>query len=547
MQSLVDLLEGHLAPQRGAKLKAGLRHVLQSAAKHLNWNDEAKQDAGCWPGQETLAAAVGCTVRTVRRHLDAAVRLNIIRSKRQGAGMSNRLFWNPGLLSAAREFGRLSHREKRTVMIYLNELPSWGDSIPAPESRGIAIKFIADKMTGESLIPHSPRGAPCFERVEPEAITLPRSSASGAPVGGARARAVAAANSNSIAMGPGRSGRQVYGNMLAARRQGVGGLAAASRSQRSALVVPVSRSKLYELDAGLEAGIVEKVREAGLDTFIDYLRAAGIRTLSTAMMRRRIGDRQRGGQHRRMEIAVEGEALRREVLWALRERAKNKSQQQEVYCYAKGLVLVDDVELERVQEYCMRTGYRALCLETSAGNYQALFLLGHGLSDDQHTAIARALMQHFRQFAKGNRKGADKNSARARQPHRLPGSVNYKDGDDGKPIEFVTRVAGIYGECAIKEPLVLLGECDLEEASCERISSALGAGVDGRDRSKEDWKFLWAKAHLPDERLVERLVARALHDAGTHRRTPKEARAYAERTVANFRAERKKRWQAPTH
>lgn len=216
MDSLVRLLGGHIyTSSGGARLKAPIVRVLQAVARHLDWSDAARQDAGCWPGQQRIAAVCAISDRTVRRVMREAVRLNVIRYLEAGAGETNRTFFNPGLLEAARRFDSLPWAEQHRFCVNLSDLPPWGKPLFAkqtprdpemaaaddPENHTVArtakanllaakfiadrsaINVIADKMAGESFIDTPPltgtrqRGAPrsrWMPRAAPQAPPPPK-------------------------------------------------------------------------------------------------------------------------------------------------------------------------------------------------------------------------------------------------------------------------------------------------------------------------------------------------------------------------------------
>jgi hypothetical protein len=218
MDSLVRLLGGHIyTSSGGARLKAPIVRVLQAVARHLDWSDTSRQDAGCWPGQQRIAAACAISDRTVRRVMREAARLNVIRYLEAGAGETNRTFFNPGLLEAARRFDSLPWAEQHRFCVNLSDLPPWGESLLVkqaprdpemttddPENHTVArsakanllaTKFIADrsatnviadKMAGESFIDTPPlkggasAGAPLFSMDVPS-----RAAGAPAPEGGA--------------------------------------------------------------------------------------------------------------------------------------------------------------------------------------------------------------------------------------------------------------------------------------------------------------------------------------------------------------------------
>lgn len=152
-------------------------------------------------------------------------------------------------------------------------------------------------------------------------------------------------------------------------------------------------------------------------------------------------------------------------------------------------------------------------LETSPGNFQHFYTCERGLDVDQRHQLQNSLAKEF---------GGDLAAASGSQPHRCPGSVNYKPGRD----LFVARLVAM---STAGKPLACPTETETEKET--RVSppnppkrAAMGR-VGGMLMSPSEVDWQWVKTHrnLGEVELVRQLAARAA-SRGKHA-------DYARRTV----------------
>lgn len=146
-----------------------------------------------------------------------------------------------------------------------------------------------------------------------------------------------------------------------------------------------------------------------LGIFSDFLEKNKVQEVNTHFQHRKKDD-ERGGVY--MERRPKNfKELARQV-----ERAA--SDFVEVACKIDGLILIDDLTESGLEEL-KKEGFEMAAIETSQANFQALPATGPGWTGQQRQQMARALAARF---------GGDANAINARQPHRLPGSLNLKEG-----------------------------------------------------------------------------------------------------------------------
>ncbi len=90
----------------------------------------------------------------------------------------------------------------------------------------------------------------------------------------------------------------------------------------------------------------------------------------------------------------------------------------EVAFCATNLILIDDLTESNLIDL-EKEGFEMAIIETSGGNFQALLVIGPGWTLGQKRDTQRALAARF---------GGDGGAVAAGQPHRLPGSLNLKNG-----------------------------------------------------------------------------------------------------------------------
>lgn len=241
-----------------------------------------------------------------------------------------------------------------------------------------------------------------------------------------------------------------------------------------------------------------------LEIFSNFLIKNEIVDIRTQVQRRRKSDHQRGGMIKNFETHPKNiDDLKFAV-----SRAKNKNY--ELTMQAAGLILIDDLDLLKVEEI-LATGLRVAVIETSPGNFQALLPTGSTWREDQVRSTQRALSARF---------GGDGNATATGQPHRLPGSVNQKNGG-----YFVTRLHCMQAGELIQPALWIPGSPASRPQQQHRNASGKDDTPSGRDfgRACELVSKGGTESFVIEEIRV-RAAARGRH--GDHDK-------YAVRTVAN--------------
>lgn len=101
------------------------------------------------------------------------------------------------------------------------------------------------------------------------------------------------------------------------------------------------------------------------------------------------------------------------------------------------VVMIDDLK----SPYPVLDGCLCLVLETSRGNFQHLYGTDKVLTQDERQHIQVVLAKKF---------GGDMNATKGNQPHRVPGSVNYKPGRHQWVCRLVGNVMTVDGGNSLK-------------------------------------------------------------------------------------------------
>lgn len=203
------------------------------------------------------------------------------------------------------------------------------------------------------------------------------------------------------------------------------------------------------------------------------------------------------------------------------------------------VVLVDDLKTP------IPVLSRALCivLETSERNYQHLYAFDKVLTGVERRHIQRALVHQF---------GGDDGALGGYQPHRIPGSVNYKEGRN----QWVCRLLGNVVELDGGHPLKArewLGDFSAEASTdtCQnksaqsalKLASAPAArrkqrGPGEVDESALDWHFSIRKiAKFKSDGLHGQKLKDCILSELISRSTPRRGRdaiRYSSTTVENL-------------
>jgi hypothetical protein len=221
------------------------------------------------------------------------------------------------------------------------------------------------------------------------------------------------------------------------------------------------------------------------------------------------------------------------------------------------MALLDDVTTPEP----LLAGVAGLSIETSAGNYQHLYACDRVLTGEERRLIQLALVDHSKSLGVGG----DAAACGPFQPHRVPGSVNYKQGRG----LFVCRLAATWlfhvdgarplpADKWIRkgQELAAAAPCktkSVEHAHADATSTGQRPGLrrgresggDGGDKSDSGSDWAWtclqvehaqaAGKEIGDD-LAQRLE-QELADRARHRRG-KDAERYARLTVFNVRREK---------
>ncbi|MDP2371278.1 DNA-primase RepB domain-containing protein [Rhodoferax sp.] len=191
---------------------------------------------------------------------------------------------------------------------------------------------------------------------------------------------------------------------------------------------------------------------------------------------------------------------------------------------------------------------KTLCiiLETSSGNYQHLYCVDRVLTGVERHHIQKVLAARF---------GGDPGATGGAQPHRVPGSTNYKKGrdlfvcrlagtvsfmDGGKPL----KVDNILRETPVEVPADQLIQMEQQEQACKKVAQRPrargiivppGAGGGDASASGKDWRNSIIEAAALragglDASEVTNQVKKMLLESA-RRRGKNDAIYYANRTV----------------
>lgn len=174
------------------------------------------------------------------------------------------------------------------------------------------------------------------------------------------------------------------------------------------------------------------------------------------------------------------------------------------------VVLIDDLDEDSMARVLLWWAGSAAVLETSEDNFQVLLVLAGGQDQAGLTTVSQSLAQRF---------DGDLAAARGGQPHRFPGSPNFKFGPGVEP--FRCRLIALRPELdelrAIEQTRELRGSPALTRRTA--LSSAaqpLGGG--GQDQTNSGKAMSWTLSQLkrgtPDRQILDGLAARFLghHD-----------------------------------
>lgn len=249
-------------------------------------------------------------------------------------------------------------------------------------------------------------------------------------------------------------------------------------------------------------------KDFGLFQFFDFLEKNGAGQMEVAHQRRNKNGVRGGTFSRRM--AGNFDELRESVGWAA-------SQKFELTMRARGVLLVDDIDEDGVG-LVKRSDLAACIIETSAGNFQSLFIGHREWSSDRIRGAQRALKDQF---------GGDPGATSAGQLHRLPGSLNQKNGGS-----FVTRLVHTQSGLDAPEPTQAESAAAAGSKLIDNPSGRRPAG--GRDESPSGQEFRECLQLYRSGWSIDQVEAHVLAMARARNR-PGNHQYYARRTAERAR------------
>ena len=243
--------------------------------------------------------------------------------------------------------------------------------------------------------------------------------------------------------------------------------------------------------------------------FYTFLEFFGLQRFQLAFQRRSKKDGQRGGpfNHEEINSYQELESL---LNWGA---TKNL----EAVMRSPGLLLVDDVKSINV-EAARNAGSACVAIETSMNNFQLLFVRGEDWTDEQVIAAQRKLRADY---------SGDFGSIGLRHLHRLPGSVNQKNGG-----RFITRLHFAQDGELLDAPAV--------DRSGGRAAAKFGeqkqSNTNGKSPSELDFLDAWAmiRAGRSEQQICAAMLESALF-RGTHGDGLDYAKRTTEKAIRLFR------------
>lgn len=265
----------------------------------------------------------------------------------------------------------------------------------------------------------------------------------------------------------------------------------------------------------IPAPVLDSARAVSNDFFEDLLKFSdflinhNITSVRTEVQRRRKSDGQRGGLIKNFQTWPQNYDDLKEAVF----RAASNSH--EISLQAEKLMLVDDLDLDAVNNF-LQLGLASAILETSENNFQVLIPTFEVWTKDYVVGTQKALCASF---------GGDANSTQFGKIHRVPGSVNKKNGGC-----FVTRLHAIQdGE--LIQPMLPLQTIEATAVSLDTRPPQKHRSVDGVDTSESGKDFgrvcelltTGTPVYLAEKEICARAADRGRH--GNHM-------DYAKRTVA---------------
>jgi RepB DNA-primase from phage plasmid len=149
-------------------------------------------------------------------------------------------------------------------------------------------------------------------------------------------------------------------------------------------------------------------------------------------------------------------------------------------------------------------GHQYCILESSQGNYQHFYVASRTISNDERGQMQKQLSAEY---------GGDPDATSGCQPHRVPGSVNYKPGRG----LFVTRLvscSAVGGTVLAVPESTVTGGAD--GGGCRLLNEPRSSSKPGqKSQSEADWAWCMKHWHQGQDHLIRELratsVARGKH------------------------------------
>lgn len=184
-------------------------------------------------------------------------------------------------------------------------------------------------------------------------------------------------------------------------------------------------------------------------------------------------------------------------------------QKVEIACCIENLILIDDLTESGLDDL-RKEGFEMAVIETSACNFQALLVAAQGWTSDQKRNTQRALAVRF---------GGDGGAVAAGQPHRLPGSLNLKNGGC-----WVTKL------CVVQTGKVIEPAAQIDEPAKKATPIPANFLATGRDGSPSGQDFGRA-CQLLTEGVPPAQVEAEISARAADRHKPGRPEVYAALTV----------------
>ena len=163
------------------------------------------------------------------------------------------------------------------------------------------------------------------------------------------------------------------------------------------------------------------------------------------------------------------------------------------------VVLVDDISTDQP----LFPGHQCAVIETSCGNFQHFYVCERGLQHRERQELQTVLARQF---------GGDLKATNGHQPHRAPGSVNYKPGRGCfvARLVFCTAAGAVLTAPTARE----VEASTLTDEGDTRLNEPRVGGV--KSPSEVDWAWLMSNWHLGEPELTRQLQVTSMQRGKHH-------------------------------